>query len=173
MWLLEVVACIFAAKLILFAWTASAADGTGAASSGFLGGLLSGLLTEQVIGAAVGGLLTLLAGVLVKFAHNEVRRRNVAIAIRHAYAAVEEIARLDPADNAIDKIAAGLKSADAWMSAQGWRPLTEQEKQVARLGFTAISGDEHARTKLATAANIAAQLALKEVLPVPQSPRAI
>ena len=156
--------------LLTLCWgsLALAADTTGAAVAGFF----SGLLTTEVVGGIVAGVLAVAGGLLAKVITTSIRRRNVAIAIRHAYAAVEEIARLDERTNALDKVSTGLGEVDKWMRANGWRPLTEQEKQVAKLGFTGISGAEHAAVKAATASHVAAALAL-EGLPVrPQSPRA-
>jgi len=154
--------------LLTLCWgsLALAADTTGAAVAGFF----SGLLTTEVVGGIVAGVLAVAGGLLAKVITTSIRRRNVAIAIRHAYAAVEEIARLDERQNALDKVSVGLRELDKWLLAQGWRVATEQEKQVARLGFTAISGERHAAVKASTQAIAAA--ALKDVLPVPQSPRA-
>jgi hypothetical protein len=151
------------------------AQSTTPESGGFLSGLLAGLLTEQTIGAAVGGILTFAAGWLVKLFTTSVRRRNVAVAIRHAYAAVEEIARLDTANNALDKAAAGLKAADQWMRANGWRPLTDAEQGVARLEFSALHGAEHANVRAITAAQVASAMAIQSQggAALPQQPRAI
>lgn len=128
---------------------------------------IAGFLSPDLIAGAVVGVLTLFSGFLLKLFYNEVRRRNVAIAIRHAYLAVEEIARLDTEKNLIDKAAAGLKAADDWMLAQGWRKLTENEKKIARLEFSAISGEEAARAKV-----VAQAIQLGGGAAVPSGPRA-
>ena len=159
---LSLAACL---AILLVPALALAADGSGVVSS-----ILSGLLTDEVIGASIAGLLLVFGGLLTRLVTTAVRRRNVAIAVRHAYAAVEEIARLDERDNALDKVSAGLKELDKYLLANGWRPATEQEQQVARLEFTAISGASHAAVKASTQAIAAA--ALKGVLPVPSQPRA-
>lgn len=133
----------------------------------FLSGVLSGVLTPENIGLAVGAILTLLGGWLAKLASTEIRRRNVATAIRHAYAIVEETARLDGRLTVLDKVSAGLKAADTWMVANGWRPLTDAEKQRAKLGFSEISGISHVQGAIA-----AGVLGKQPVAAVPTTPRA-
>lgn len=97
------------------------------------------------------GIMTLLGvvgsglGLLVK---TEVRRRRVALAVYHAYHIVEDLSAEDGKDNsAMDKAATGLKMADDWMIANGWRPLKPLEQAVAKLEFKSIHGE----TKMAEA----------------------
>lgn len=141
-----------------------------AADGGFVSGLLGGLLTAENIGIAVAAILTVAGAWLAKLVSTEKRRRNVAIGIRTAFVAVEEFARLSNAPIA-DKASAGLAELDKWLVAQGWRKATEREKELAKLEFNAISGQQHLAIK--TAATTAVQAAqLGGAAAVPTAPLA-
>lgn len=90
------------------------------------------------------GIIALLgvAGFLLGSA--EVRRRRVALAIYHAFHVVEDVnAEFEPGDTGskLDKVRLGLKAADDWMVANGWRPLKPGEQDVAKLGFRRLNGE--------------------------------
>lgn len=127
-----------------------------AADGSFIGGLVGGLLTAENIGIAVAAILTVAGAWFARLVSTEKRRRNVAIGIRTAFVAVEEFARLSQAPIA-DKASAGLAELDKWLLAQGWRKATEREKELAKLEFSAISGQQHLAIKTATTAAQAAR----------------
>jgi hypothetical protein len=69
-----------------------------------------------------------------------VRRRRVALAVFHAFHVVEDIdAELGPENTKLDKAVAGLKAANDWMLANGWRPLKEAEQERAKLEFKSLN----------------------------------
>ena len=90
----------------------------------------SGLGTiVMLVFGALGGLL----------GTNEVRRRRVALGVYHAFHIVEDLSK-ETETTVDDKIAAGLKAADEYLVANGWRPLKPGEVAVAKLGFSALNG---------------------------------
>lgn len=101
-----------------------------------LGEFAKQFLTPQGIASAVLTVLGLIAGAAGLSAQ---RKRQIAIVTEHAFHAVEDFAATTetPID---DKVALGLKKADEWMRAQGWRPLKPGEVEVVKLGFEAING---------------------------------
>lgn len=105
-------------------------------------------LTPTGIASAVVTLLGLVGGAL---GLSTLRKRQIAIITQHAFHAVEDIAATTetPID---DKVAAGLKVADEWMKAQGWRPLSPGEAEVVKLGFSALNGATKVAEKVAEAA---------------------
>lgn len=114
--------------------------------------ILDLVFSAETLGVLIVGGLTLLAKVLV----DEKWRRRVASVGRIAYAMVNEATALiddgSAADKALDKAASGLKYADDWFKANGWRPLKPDEKQVVLLQFKALHGEEKVAESLASAA---------------------
>lgn len=99
--------------------------------------------------ATIVGLL--LGGVGLLTGTNAIRRRRVALAVYHAFHVVEDLdTELNSAT--LDKAVEGLKAADSWLKANGWRELKPGEQEVARLEFTALNGQMHAEAKVAAQA---------------------
>ena len=120
--------------------------------------LLSPSGLAMLVGA-VGSVLGLVLGADV------VRRRRVALAAYHAFHIVEDLA--SETDNKVDdKVAEGLKALDAYLVANGWRPLKPGETEVAKLTFTAMNGASKLAEKVAAGAIEAA----KPEAPVPPVP---
>jgi hypothetical protein len=111
-----------------------------------IGELLSGLLTPSNIAWAVGALLTLLGG--LKFFSVD-RKRQVALAIYHAFHIVEDIAAETEGEDAFDKASEGLLAIDEYMRANGWRPLKPGERQIAELTFKSMNAQKAQAEKLA------------------------
>lgn len=109
------------------------------------------LLNEATIGTVVVGLLAWLGKLVV----TAVRRRNVALAVYHAFHIVEDLASTNDSgsavDKALDKAAAGLRAADEWLKLNGWRPLKPGEKEVAALSFKSMHGAQTVALRLADA----------------------
>ncbi|WP_244237247.1 hypothetical protein [Corallococcus llansteffanensis] len=83
---------------------------------------------------------------------------------------MEDIAAEDPADNGWDKAARGLQVIDAWLVAQGWRPLKPGEQELVKLEFKSLHGEEKVQEQALSALGaIAAKLAL-EATAVPTTP---
>lgn len=134
-----------------------------AAPSGF-GSIVQGLLTPANVAAGVGGVLALLGGFQFFTAK---RKRILALAAFHAFHIVEDIDNeIDDGSTAkatFDKAAAGLKQVDAYLVANGWRPMKPNEQPAAALALQAIHGGEVAKEKLVVAqaeAAVAAQAAV-------------
>ncbi len=116
------------------------------AKQSMLGALLS---SPGAIALLITGVLTLLGGTLLT---TEMRRRRVALATSYAFHIVEDLAReAGEKGQVLQKVAAGLRTADEWMAAQGWRALTPGEKEVAKLGFKALHGAGLVAEKVAEA----------------------
>lgn len=114
--------------------------------------LLDALLSPTGIVTAIGvlgGIVGLLTGA------NAIRRRRVATAVFHAFHIVEDLDNEMNSEH-LDKVVAGLKAADDWMKANGWRALRPGEQEVAKLEFTALNGQMHASAKVATEASLGA-----------------
>lgn len=127
---------------------------TPAPAPSVLGEFAKQFLTPQGIASVVLTVLGLIAGAAGLSAQ---RKRQIAIVTEHAFHGVEDFAATT--ENGIDdKVAAGLKIADEWMRAQGWRPLRPNETEVVKLGFSALNGATKVSEKIATAE------------PVPQKP---
>jgi len=112
--------------------------------------LVDALLSPTGIVTAIGvigGVVGLLTGADV------IRRRRVAAAVYHAFHVVEDIDTELNSEH-LDKVVAGLKAADDWMKANGWRALKPGEQEVAKLEFTALNGQMHAAAKVATEATV-------------------
>lgn len=107
-------------------------------------------LTPGNVALGVTVLLGLLAGLV---GNGEVRRRRVAKALYHAYQVVNDIDyELGPDDKTLDKPLAGLRAADDWMKANGWRALRPDEQVLARLQFQELHGAERQAVKIAAEA---------------------
>lgn len=102
------------------------------------------------LGSIVAG-LCLLVGLLIGPA--AVRRRRVALAIYHAFNIVEDLeAELGDDSKALVKTDAGLKAADDWMKANGWRPLKPGEVDVAKLTFKSLNAQADAQVAVVAGA---------------------
>lgn len=82
----------------------------------------------------------------------DLRKKQLSIVFHHAYLAVADLAATTEGEDALDKVSAGLKAADEYAVANGWRKLTEAEQAKAKLSFSAQHGAEVLATKIATAA---------------------
>lgn len=109
-----------------------------------LGEFAKQFLTPTNIASVVVTLLGLIGGAL---GLSTLRKRQVAIITQHAYNGVEDFSKTT--ENTVDdKVAQGLKIADEWMKTQGWRPLSDKEKEVVKLGFNALHGAEAVAVKV-------------------------
>lgn len=118
------------------------------AAPSVLGEFFKQFLTPTGIASAVLTVLGLIAGAAGLSAQ---RKRQIAIVTEHAFHGVEDFAATT--ENTIDdKVAMGLKIADEWMRAQGWRPLKPNETEVVKLGFSALNGATKVSEKIAEAA---------------------
>lgn len=108
------------------------------------------LLTPTTISIAITGILALV-GLLI--GSGEVRRRRVAKAVYHAYQIVNDVDE-ERGDDKLDKVVFGLKAADDWMKANGWRPLKSDEVVVAKLQFQALHGEEKQAVKIAAESGV-------------------
>ena len=112
-----------------------------------LGEFAKQFITPQGIASVVLTVLGLIAGAAGLSAQ---RKRQIAIVTEHAFHGVEDFAATT--ENTIDdKVALGLKLADEWMRAQGWRPLKPNEAEVVKLGFSALNGQTKVAEKVAEA----------------------
>lgn len=100
---------------------------------------LLSLLTPENIAWAVGALMTVAAGFV---GTKEIRRRRIALAAYYAFNIVKDLADETPGPDALDKVAAGLKAADDYMKANGWRALKPGEAELAKLSIKAFRGAE-------------------------------
>lgn len=130
---------------------------TPAPASSTIGTFLSQFLTPTGIASLVLTVLGLIAGATSLSA---LRKRQIAIVTQAAFHGVEDFAATTET-TVDDKIAAGLKIADDWMKAQGWRPLKPDEQEVVKLGFSALNG----ATKVAEKVSVAAAEAAKPAVP--------
>lgn len=129
-------------------------------------------LTPTGIASAVVTVLGLVGGLL---GLSTLRKRQVAIVTQHAFFGVEDFAKTTES-TIDDKIAVGLKFANDWMLAQGWRPLSEREAKVVQLGFNALHGSTLVAERAVapavarTEAELASARKTAEVPVVPPSP---
>lgn len=115
-----------------------------------LGEFAKQFITPQGIASVVLTVLGLIAGAAGLSAQ---RKRQIAIVTEHAFHGVEDFAATT--ENTIDdKVAMGLKIADEWMKAQGWRPLKPNETEVVKLGFSSLNGATKVSEKIAEAAAV-------------------
>jgi hypothetical protein len=107
--------------------------------------IITGALSTKGLFALLGSILGAIALLL---GNGAVRRRRVALAAYHAYQMVEDVAAECRAAGKdfpyLNKAAAGLKYADEWMRANGWRPLKPGEKDLAQLTFKSLHGEKKA-----------------------------
>jgi len=111
-----------------------------ASAAGESTGLSGYLLSPGFIALALGIIASILTGLKVL---NAQRKKVVAIATYHAFNIVEDISsslRKRNGSTALDKVAEGLKQANEWMKANGWRQLSEGEKSAVKLGFKSMNG---------------------------------
>lgn len=96
-------------------------------------------------------ILSTVAGILVALnVLNKQRKQYVALAIRVAFSAVNDLAAMRAKageTTALDKAAEGLRVANEWMVAQGWAGLSEAEAQVAKINFQALNAESNASKK--------------------------
>jgi len=112
-----------------------------------LGEFAKQFITPQGIASVVLTVLGLIAGAAGLSAQ---RKRQIAIVTEHAFHGVEDFAATTET-TVDDKVAAGLRIADEWMKAQGWRPLRPNETEVVKLGFSALNGSTKVAEKIAEA----------------------
>lgn len=139
--------------LLAQAATAAASDLVFAEPASIGQQLLTSFLSPAGLAAGlgvVGSILGLIVG------NSEVRRRRVALATNAAFHIVEDIAAEDTSDNALDKVALGLKALNEYMLAHGWRPAKPGEQEVAKLNFKVLNGQAEAATSVAANAIAAA-----------------
>ncbi len=141
---------------------ALAADAALAAPS-LLGGLLSSLLTPGGIAIVLGVLATILGAL----AGNSVLwKQRVGKAVFHAFHIVEDIDSDPGALGRLSKLEAGLKAANDYMLANGWRPLKPGEQAVAALTFQSMNGQAEAASVVQAKAQVlAAELAAPKAPP--------
>lgn len=133
-------------SLVLFVLMPSLAFAqTAAPAASPFAGLLEQFLTPSGIASIVGTLAALVFGV---WKLSDLRKKQVATGAYYAFHMVEDIAATT--ENTVDdKVAAGLKALDAYMLAQGWRPLKPGEQEVAKLTFSAMHGAQKVAGELA------------------------
>jgi hypothetical protein len=167
------------AAALAVALTAPVALADTAASSST--SIVDTLLSPAVMGTA----LSFLVGAVGLFAGGTwlttQRKRRVALAVYHAYNVVEDVKAEALAEGrrlpAAEKVAEGLRQADAWMRAQGWRPLKPGEQELAKLEFRSMHGTQKAAEyaqELAVSSALGAigsTAALAPVTASPQTPR--
>ena len=75
------------------------------------------------------------------------RKEQIAIITDAAFHGVENLAgtTATPID---DKAAAGLKIANEWMLAHGWRKLRPDEEELVKLGFKSLNGETKVQEKI-------------------------
>lgn len=142
--------------------TADSQDGAVApapTAGSVLGSFFGQFLTPTGIASVVVTVLGLIGGLL----HLSTRRKKqIAIVTQHAFNGVLDFSKTTETE-VDDKIAAGLRIADDWMKAQGWRALSDKEQQVVKLGFNALHGS------LEAAKTAAPAVLVGNVAPVPPS----
>ncbi len=141
------------AFMVLLGFAAHAQTVLPAPAQSGIGGLLAGFLSPGGIATGVGVILGVLGGFQFFSAK---RKRILALAAFHAFHIVEDIDNeLDDGTAAkatFDKAAAGLKQVDAYLVANGWRPMKPGEVPAQALALQAIHGGEIAKAKVAVAA---------------------
>lgn len=112
---------------------------------------MQALLDAVVSPTGITMILGLLGAILGAFSWMTAQRKNyVALAVKIAFNVVEDVVAIrkkQGISDALDKVSEGLKAADSWMTANGWRALSESEKEVAKLGFQALNAESNAEKK--------------------------
>ncbi len=125
--------------------------------------LLDVLKTNFLTPATIISLVISGLGIAGSFAWaTEKRKRILAEGVHLTYAIVETVGREIDGDDNFDKAARGILELDKWLLANGWRASTPEEQAVAKMGFTAIHGNEIAKAKVITAAALAVDSANAE-----------
>ena len=150
--------------MVLLALPALAQDAVAAPSP--LSGLLAQWLTPGGIAAAVGGLLAVV-GLLV--GNRDLLKRRLALVAYHAFHIVEDVDSDPGALGKLSKVEAGLKAADDYCKAQGWRPLKPGEQEAVKLAFASLNGQAEAAAVVAAKAQVIAKDMIAAAQP-PQSP---
>lgn len=115
--------------------------------------VIEDFLTPGGVATALGVVLSLVGGLVWLTSR---RKRVVALAAYHAFHIVEDIGNELEGEDGFDKTARYLKELDAWLLANGWRPLKPGETAVAKMEAQALHGAEVAKAKVAIAAAEAA-----------------
>jgi membrane-bound lytic murein transglycosylase B len=86
------------------------------------------------------------------------RKRQVALAVYHAFHIVEDVKAECDKDGKtfpyVNKAAAGLEAANEYLVKQGWRPLKPNEQDLAKLTFKSMNAQADAKLALAQAASV-------------------
>jgi hypothetical protein len=145
---------LLALAVLLFGCPAWAQDTAAAAAPG---PSLGSKLLELLSPGTVGTVLSLVAGAIGGLAFLTARRKKfVALGAYYAFHIVEDIGNEIEGPDGFDKTAEYLKQLDAYMVANGWRPLKPGEQDLAKLTAQALHGAEVAKAKVAIAAAEAA-----------------
>lgn len=96
---------------------------------------LAGLLTP---GNIVAGLLVVLGLIAGALHLSDKRKQLIATGAYYAFHIVNDLDSQGVLS--VSKVEAGLQQLDAWMLANGWRPLKPGEQTAAKLAFSAMSG---------------------------------
>ncbi len=156
--LLETVVLITFALLVMLALPAHAqhvlTDSVPASGPG----LIERLLTPGNVGVALGGVVSLIGGLVWL---TQRRKKVVALAAYYAFHIVEDIGIEKEGDDAFDKTAEFLKQLDAVLVAKGWRPLKPGEVAGAKVEAQSLHGMEVAKVKVAEAAMLVGVAASK------------
>lgn len=115
--------------------------------------LLEQFLSPAGVATALGVVLSAV-GAIAWFTSR--RKRLVALAAYHAFHIVEDVGNEMEGEDGFDKTARYLKELDAFMVANGWRPLKPGEVESAKMQARALHGVEVAKAKVAEAAAMAA-----------------
>lgn len=101
------------------------------------------LFSSHALTLAVGFLLTTFAVAIGGGATSAVRRRRVAKATHLGFLTAQAVEGELPAGTSLavaEKVAEALSTADEWMTAHGWRELTDAEKAQASVSLRAAEG---------------------------------
>ena len=96
---------------------------------------LKGLITPDNI---IEGLLAVLAVVAGLIHLSDKRKRLVATGAYYAFHIVNDLDSQGVLK--ASKVETGLQKVDAWMVANGWRPLNPGEQEIAKMQFSAMNG---------------------------------
>ncbi|RYZ40085.1 MAG: hypothetical protein EOO71_17525 [Myxococcaceae bacterium] len=133
-----------AALAAVLAAPVALAQATTSVGSSILDALFTPTNVGVALGIIVGGVSLFAGGTWL----TTQRKRRIALGAYHAFHVVEDIAAEDPADNGWDKAARGLQVIDAWLVAQGWRPLKPGEQELVKLEFKSLHGVQKAEEKV-------------------------